>query len=487
MKKILCVLLALMMILMAFTGCSTKTEEPKATEAEPAPAAVTQEEKKQEEAPKAEESQPEAETKPVEPTVVTFWTNNRADSEYATAAIEKFNAENPYGITIEMTVIADDFVNSVKMAYDGGTAPDVVNFAADGTHAIKFAEAGMILPLNDYIKADEEFQKVNEPYEHMYQGYNAIGDDIYLVYSNARTGVRVEYNKALLEAAGYTEIPEDLNSYVDMAIDVYEKTGMYGIGFTDSVPVLRMLEPIAERSGITIYDYKNGKYDFSNWKPILEQYKRLVESGAAYPDQQGVDNMRALFAAGQFALWGNASQEAAVFTDQFPIETFEWGIAVAPSVDGNTYGKVNSVPQNGHVIMSSSEHPDLAWEVIKFLQSEEYLKGYIEGGYATPLTSYINGIVDTEKMGKLSEFVVEGVDSIYPALPAIVLSGDAYRAVMWNAVMGYVGIDEAIADLNTRYNEALDQGVADGTIQRLVIRDFDPMNSSGGTIEYLSE
>ena len=137
--------------------------------------------------------------------------------------------------------------------------------------------------------------------------------------------------------------------------------------------------------------------------------------------------------------------------------------------------------------MSTCKNPDLAWEVIKFFQSEEFVKGYCERGYAVPVTSYINSIVDTSNMGKLAEFVAEGVDSVYPALPAINLSGDNFRATLWNAVMGYVGIDEAIEDLNTRYNEALDQGVADGTIQRLVIRDFDPMSPSSGTIEYLSE
>lgn len=479
-KKLICLLLALIMVSMMFAGCSAKTEEPEV------PEKSTVEEKPAAEETK-EDDQKQESTEPVEPTVITVWTNARADAEYVNAMIEKFNAENPYGIIIEMTVVADDYTNSIKMAYDGGTAPDIANFGADGTHAIKFAEAGMIIPLNDYIAADEEFQKVNEPYEHMYQGYNAIGDDIYLVYCNARTGVRVEYNKDLLEAAGYSEIPNDLESYVDMAIDVYNKTGVYGIGFTSSAPVLRMMEPIAERSGITIYDYKNGRYDFSGWKPILEQFKRLVDAGVAYPDQQGVDNMRALFAAGQFALWGNASQEAAVFTDQFPIKDFEWGVAVAPSLDGGTYGAVNSVPQNGHVIMSTCKNPDLAWEVIKFFQSEEFVKGYCERGYAVPVTSYINSIVDTSNMGKLAEFVAEGVDSVYPALPAINLSGDNFRATLWNAVMGYVGIDEAIEDLNTRYNEALDQGVADGTIQRLVIRDFDPMSPSSGTIEYLSE
>ena len=44
--------------------------------------------------------------------------------------------------------------------------------------------------------------------------------------------------------------------------------------------------------------------------------------------------------------------------------------------------------------------------------------------------------------------------SLYPGVPTINLTGDDYRTVMWNAIMGYVDVDDAIEDLNTHYNEA---------------------------------
>ena len=51
--------------------------------------------------------------------------------------------------------------------------------------------------------------------------------------------------------------------------------------------------------------------------------------------------------------------------------------------------------------------------------------------------------------------------------------------------MGYVDIDEAIEDLNTRYNEALEADIAAGTTKRLVISDYDPLHPSQGTMTYL--
>ena len=67
------------------------------------------------------------------------------------------------------------------------------------------------------------------------------------------------------------------------------------------------------------------------------------------------------------------------------------------------------------------------------------------------------------------------------------LSGDDYRTVLWNAVMGYVDVDEAIEDLNTRYNDAYDSDIASGSIKRLVIEDFDALHPNDGTVTYLDE
>src|SRR5699024_7279376 len=140
----------------------------------------------------------------------------------------------------------------------------------------------------------------------------------------------------------------------------------YGIGFTSASPFERLLEMSAQISGIYYYDYVNGKFDFSGYKEILELGQRFITEDIAYPDQQGVDNMRALFAQGEFALWSNGSQEAGVFTNQIPIESFEWKVAEVPSLTGEVKGALQTIPSKSYGILSSSKHPDLAWKVIQF-------------------------------------------------------------------------------------------------------------------------
>lgn len=434
-----------------------------------------------------EESSQGGQEAPEGTTTIEVWTNDRHDLEYVESMIDSYNQNNTDGIFINLTVITEDYQNMLSLAYNGGTAPDVVG--ANSLPLNTFADTGILIPLNEYIDSDETFKKVNEPYEHAYEGANVSNGNIYGVYSGMRSGVRVEYNKDLVADAGYTEIPTKLEDYINMAKAITEKGAgsYYGIGFTSSSPFERLLEMSAQVSGIFYYDYVNGKYDFSGYKEILELGKRFISEDIAYPDQQAVDNMRALFAEGQFALWSNASQEAAVFTDQIPVTGFEWGVAPVPSLTGEIKGALQTTPSKSYGIISKSEHKDLAWKVIQYFQSEEFLKGYLENGYCLPISTYMDGVIDKSKIGRLADFSMLEYESVYPQPPVINLTGDNYRTVFWNAIMDYVDIDDAIEDLNTRYNEALDADVASGSTRRLVIPDYDPLHPNDGTMTYLEQ
>lgn len=424
---------------------------------------------------------------PAGATTIEVWTNDRHDLEYVESMIDQYNQSNSDGIFINLSVITEDYQNMLALAYNGGTAPDVVG--ANSLPLNTFADTGILIPLNEYIDADETFQKVNEPYEHAYEGLNLKNGNIYGVYSGMRSGVRVEYNKDVVEAAGYSQIPTKLEDYIDMAKTITEQNSgsCYGIGFTSSSPFERLLEMSAQVSGIFYYDYVNGKYDFSGYKEILELGQRFISEDIAYPDQQAVDNMRALFAEGQFALWSNASQEASVFTDQIPVTGFEWGVAPVPSITGEIKGALQTTPSKSYGIVSSSKNKDLAWKVIQYFQSEEFVKGYLENGYCLPISTYMDGVIDKSKIGRLADFSMLEYESVYPQPPTINLTGDDYRTVLWNAVMDYVDIDDAIDDLNTRYNQALDADVASGATKRLVISDYDPLHPNDGTMTYLEQ
>ena len=92
--------------------------------------------------------------------------------------------------------------------------------------------------------------------------------------------------------------------------------------------------------------------------------------------------------------------------------------------------------------------------------------------------------VDLSKAGRLADFAPLDYEDVYPTVPSVNLVGDDYRTVLWNAVMGYVSVDDAIDDLNTRYNDAYESDIASGSVKRLVIEDYDPLHPSAGTVTY---
>ena len=90
-------------------------------------------------------------------TVINYWSNDRHDETYMTEMINKFNEAHD-DIEIKMTIMTDNFEQSILLAYQGGTAPDLVGQSIDVKN---FADIGAIVNLRPYIEKDEEFQKVN--------------------------------------------------------------------------------------------------------------------------------------------------------------------------------------------------------------------------------------------------------------------------------------------------------------------------------------
>lgn len=479
-RKILSIVLTVAMM-MSLTACNgTKTTTTEATESTTSTSSTVAVET-------TKEAEPAAKA-----TTIEVWSNNRHDEAYMTKQIEAFNASHT-DIQINYTIMADDWQNSIQLAFQAGTAPDVITIsAADGMALSDYVGNSMFDSLTSYITPDTDFQTITDSANHMYEGLNSIGADVYWMPNGVRSGTRNEYNIELVKAAGYDKLPATLGELVTVAKDATAKGNgkTYGVGFTSSGPFGRWLEGVGELSGNLHagYDYTTGTYDFSSWKDLLVTASQFFKDGSVLPgsETQGVDNSRALFAQGSFAIWGNASQEAGVLTEQFP-PSFEWGVSQLPTMTGEIKGAQSCTPNFGFAMLSSSKNKDLAWQVIKYFSSEEFLKGYFEGGYSAPLSTYMAGKIDSSKVGRLADFALTEYEDVYPSTPSITIEGDAYQAVFWNVILGNVNVDEAIKDLNTRYNDALAKGLEIGSCKRVVVKDFNPLKPSSGTVTFLDK
>ncbi len=422
---------------------------------------------------------------------INMWTEDRHDLPYVEEHVEKFNSSNP-NINIKLTVVADDYPNMMAMAYSSGTAPDIATMSTGiaGFDLQTFADGGLLTDLSDYI-TDSEFAKTTDPQNNIYEGINAINGIPYWIPTALRSGVRMIYNQDMLDQIGYEGTPSTIQELMNLS-DALTEAGngnFYGLGTTSSSPMGRWFEGACQMSGILPYDYQNGRYDFSGYKEPIEVAQQAFINNSIFPGSpsQGVDAMRAQFSAGTFGIWANASQEAGVFTEQFPITDFEWTVADVPTLTGEVKGTLYSRPQKGYMIFSSSKQEDEAWEVVKYFANEDFLKGYFENGYALPNTEYMASKIDVSKIGRTADWSLKPYEGVYPAMPAVSLAGEPYKTVIWQAVMNQVDVDTAIADLNKRYNDALDRDVKMGKIRRLVIDGFDPLQPTEGTLRYLDK
>ena len=180
----------------------------------------------------------------------------------------------------------------------------------------------------------------------------------------------------------------------------------YGIIFPgQSSPWSRWLEGAAEMSGVTVYDYANGKYDFTGLKPFVEDVREMFDNKSTFPGTASmkIDPIRTQFAEGNVGIHANASQEVGVLTKQFPAK-MEWGVAELPTIDGKVKGALSITPQFGWMMSSKTENKEAAMKVIEYFGSENFLKGYLEGGYSLPISNYMDKIVDKSKTGKISRF-----------------------------------------------------------------------------------
>lgn len=466
--------LAGMMAVSALTGCSSGGgTETKATNAETQKSGSAEETKK--------------EVASGEKVKITVWTENRHDLDYMNKVVDEFNKTNDH-IQIDYVAQTENYVNLLTMAANSGQSPDIFT-QVNPTDFKNFAESGIIQPLNEYMT--DEFKKVNEVDDHKYEGYNVLGDKVYWVPGGKRSGSRFIYNKEIFDKLGL-QVPKKVSDLpaVSKAITEAGKGDYYGIIFPGaSGPFERWIEHSAEMSGITPYSYKEGKFDFTGFKPYIEMVRQLLVDNSVFPGSTSmkIDPVRVQFSEGHVGIHANASQEATVLTEQFPAK-MEWGVAQLPTLDGEIRGSEACNPNTGWMMSASTTHSKEAWEVIAYFESENVLKGYLEGGYALPISKYMEEKIDKTKIGRMADFAGADYEAVLPVAPSVTPEGETYRDALWNACLqDGSSIDETIAKLNKTYNDALDKEVKMGKTKRLVIKDYDSLHPNAGTIEYLDK
>lgn len=382
---------------------------------------------------------------------ISYWTTDRHDQAYLTPLIEEYNKTNSDNIYIDYQVYADNY--------------------------------SQMLDLSPYMTEEYKARFWDGAFV---QGINSWGDGIYSLPFTA-SACRLFYNQDLLDRVGISAPPKTLKELVDDATLVTKQLsgeGIYGIAgnYKSAMSaVMRSIDPVVQVSGGTCYgfDFKNGKYDFSSYREVLQLFREMYSTGVAFPGSESldIDPLRTQFAAGNIAFYFSLSHaEPGVYQSQFPTD-INWNCCQIPSLSGNTDGVQNLwFGGSDKAINASTKHPDEAWKVMEFLHSDEVMGPYYTAGLGTVMIkSAVEGAEPPASIETMPDLAIGANDQNWPIRPAISIEGEDYSTVAVQCIFGLKDIDQAISELNDRYNNAYDKSVADGA-KRIVYPNFTAKN-----------
>ncbi len=412
-------------------------------------------------------------------TKITWWTHQRHDMDFMQAKVAEFNKTNKDGIEIEYVIQTENYSQNLELAFQSGQAPDIFS---GFNNAKYYADRNMAMPLNRYLTTDIKNRYGNFLYV---ETEGVVNGKIYSL-SNAGVNFRLIYNLDLFKKANLPGPPKsiaEMVAYAKKITEVGKDEKAYGFAINMKNPytaLFRSMDQIAKRSGAWPYDYRTGKFTFEPMKPIILAFKQMKDDGSTFPgiENLDIDPMRSQFAEGKIGMYISGNWEPGVYEQQFPAK-INWAAAPVPTIDGTVKGKTWVRAGRWQFISSQSKKIKLVWKVYDWFHRDEILVPYHEGGYGyTVVPSVAKKAKDPNIKGASYFKLDEKVDAIWPSAPheeGLQVEGRTYYDVIAMVILGLTPVDDAIKDLNKRYNDALDKGEKAKTIRRPIIKNFDPL------------
>ncbi len=406
------------------------------------------------------------EVKEVTMETIQVWTNNAATKNEDEKMVADFNngPGKEQGIAIEYKIYGGDYMNVLNVAAAAEQAPHI--FKLTQGNLVQYANAGWSLAIED-MPGGQEFLK---KYDGLLQpGYNIINDKTYTVPVAVST-LGVAYNKDLLKKNGYDNPPQTWAELREMAKTITKNGQGKEFGFIEGLKStgyvnVNGLWHYISSLGHAEFNHQTGRYDFAAFKPLLQLWVDMRNDGSWFPGVEGLNNdqARAQFAEGNIGFKLSASWDPAVWQDQFPAK-MDWGIC-RPVEDPNNRGA------------KAEELPEKSMEVLKLFTSDETVISLYEAGKAIPYTADLIKQAKTQPTVKNFDAFAK-LDNSYKYMMnpkgELKLEGDTAEVVLSKVILGVLSPDEGMADLDKRYNEALDRAIKDG----LEINKFMDKNST---------
>lgn len=419
---------------------------------------------------------------PIQKKVIKYWTDDRHDQEYIKELINQFNTANKDNIQVELTVMSENYNQSVDIAFSSNQAPDVLRLKSANTEA--FVKKGYLAPIDSYMN-DELNKKFSSA---LIDGVNRFSGKLYSLPNTGLT-LRLVYNQDLFQKAGIQNPPTSLQEMVEAAkkiTEVGKKDGVYGFALNFKNPKQafdRSAREILSLSGYQGlgFDLKTGKFDFAPYAEVVKYFKQMNDDGSILPGvgSMDIDPLRAQFAAGKIGMYMSFSTEPGVYKDQFPTN-IKWGGALPPTIDGQRKGTSEIVSAGTWLgISNNSQNKDAAWKFMQFMYGDNILTTYHEKGFGIAIVPGIAEKAKKPEIPGMEGFLVSKYDSLWPVSPNVTPEGMNYADAYFKYMMTGGDLNAITDDLNKRYNAALTKAVEKGDVKVTPDPAFDPLKLQG--------
>lgn len=405
---------------------------------------------------------------------IHVWSSDAGGKALWEELVNNFNSSTgkEKEIQIEWKTYGNDYATILDVARQANQLPEICTVGHQ--KMLEYIKTGDIIAIED-IKGGADLVKNSK--SPIIKQNNLIDGKIYKLYSGVIVPGLI-YNKDLFKKAGIVDEngeakpPKTIAEAREYAKKITNKNeNIYGYSFPMKFDWGYTMGPtfISSTGGNSKCDLDTLSYDFSGWKKPLEWLLDMKNDGSLFPGAEGLDNdtSRAYFAEGKIGMMPGMSWDVGVLTSQF-VAACDWGVAPFPLIDEKVSKPVWNSVSGSYLISKTALNvdQDKVMEVYKFIFSDETSKARYENNIEIPHNKdVINSADESNLLPQFKQFAVL-YDDEYVAVPSIPikLEGDSSAVVFDKVFVGQITVDDAIADLNTRYTAALKKGVANGDI-----------------------
>lgn len=391
---------------------------------------------------------------PTGATVVWWHQHTGAREQFLADIIATFNAQNPWGITVEASNQGSyaDIYNKMIAGIPSGDVPNLV-VAYQNNAAAYYQAGGLVENLDVYVLDPQwglnDAEIADFVPSFFYQDYTPDGA-ARIGFPPNRSLEAMYFNLSALKEMGYDGPPTDWETFREMACK-FTESGWSGYEGDDTVGYYIRTDASNVAAGTfslggDIFDKNTGQFTYNSPETVayVQFMVDLYQAGCAaliaerYGDQNAFTAGRALFYVGSTS--GLPFVRSGI--EEAFAEPFEWGVTALPYADvpvSDVYGASVSIPK------TTPEQQLAAWLFVRWMTEPEQQAQWALVSQYFPVRYSAQ----------------EGLDAIFSDLPQ-------YEQA-WNLLQGVTKVEPQVASYDAVRKEA------EATFQNLL--------ASGGDVQ----